>query len=252
MLLPTCHMPDRPVCISFIICTLRRLNGVGSCWNTLGLAIRMGQSIGLHVEASSTGSTQETSMECRSQQRRTWYSMYVLDRLLALQLGRPMAIHEGDSHVELPSLQDQSAFAMDTNEHTLDDTHVSSMMAYFRAVICFSSIVSQVICELYRPSQIDLRPDQMLHSASSLDQQLAQWKESLARHLRFDRGHTFEKSISFKRQVRSVYHIVGLSFYFVDSLKTEELLAQHARCEVSPPSSSHISSLFVPTFAPGS
>ncbi|KAE8168167.1 fungal-specific transcription factor domain-containing protein [Aspergillus tamarii] len=170
------------------------------CWNTLGLAIRMGQSIGLHVEASSTGSTQETSTECRSQQRRTWYSMYVLDRLLALQLGRPMAIHEGDSHVELPSLQDQSAFAMDTNEHTLDDTHVSSMMAYFRAVICFSSIVSQVICELYRPSQIDLRPDQMLHSASSLDQQLAQWKESLARHLRFDRGHTFEKSISFKRQ----------------------------------------------------
>ncbi|KAE8341155.1 fungal-specific transcription factor domain-containing protein [Aspergillus arachidicola] len=170
------------------------------CWNTLGLAIRMGQSIGLHVETSSTGSSQESSIGSRSQQRRTWYSMYVLDRLLALQLGRPMAIHEEDCQVEMPSLGDQSAFVKDANEPTLGDNHVSSIMAYFRAVICFSSIVSQVIRELYRPSQIDLGPDQMLHSASSLDQQLAQWKESLPRHLRFDRGHTFERSISFKRQ----------------------------------------------------
>lgn len=75
------------------------------------------------------------------------------------------------------------------------------MMAYFLEVIRFSHVVGMVLRGLYRPSQVDLSPDQMLHSASSLDQRLSEWKINLPRHLRFDIGHTLEKSISFKRQV---------------------------------------------------
>lgn len=75
------------------------------------------------------------------------------------------------------------------------------MIDYFLEVIRFSHIVGQVIRGLYRPSQIDQSPDQLLHCASGLDQRLAHWKANLPRHLRFDLGHTFEKSISFKRQV---------------------------------------------------
>ncbi|KAJ5659474.1 hypothetical protein N7507_005925 [Penicillium longicatenatum] len=165
------------------------------CWNILGFAIRMGQSIGLHVESF-------PSIADRPHWRRTWYAMYVLDRLLALQLGRPMAIHEVDFQVELPSLGDQSAFL--PSGHS-EDSQVgpvahSQKMSYFLEVIRFSHIVGQVIQMLYRPSQIDLSPDNMLHSASSLDQRLLEWKVSLPRHLRFDMGHTFEKSMSFKRQ----------------------------------------------------
>ena len=164
----------------------------------MGLAIRMGQSIGLHVESSS-GET----VDCENR-RRTWYSMYVLDRLLALQLGRPMAIHETDFKVELPSQHDQSAFGVNTEGVPVED-NISPphglVMDYFVQVIRFSRIVGLVICELYRPSQVDLSPDQMLNNASLLDQRLFRWKADLPRHLRFDLGHTFEKSISFKRQV---------------------------------------------------
>ena len=165
------------------------------------LAFRMGQSIGLHVESSR--SEPKWTVDCENRQR-TWYSMYVLDRLLALQLGRPMAIHETDVKVELPSEHDQSAFGVKTKGVLVEDgtslPH-GSMMDYFVQVIRFSRIVGLVICELYRPSQVDLSPDQMLNSASLLDQRLFRWKSDLPRHLRFDLGHTFEESIFFKRQV---------------------------------------------------
>lgn len=193
-LLAVCHT-DR--CAYFLwYYFMADTNTLDSCWNILGFAIRMGQSIGLHVESS-------TSIEDRPHRRRTWYAMYVLDRLLALQLGRPMAIHEVDFQVKLPSLSDQSPFL--PSGHS-EDSQVgpaahSQMMGYFLEVIRFSHIVGQVIQILYRPSQIDQSPDHMLHSASSLDQLLLEWKASLPRHLRFDMGHTFEKSMSFKRQV---------------------------------------------------
>ncbi|KAJ5353056.1 hypothetical protein N7452_002030 [Penicillium brevicompactum] len=172
------------------------------CWNVLGFAIRMGQSIGLHVESSSgLGSCSSWTMN-RAHWRRTWYSMYVLDRLLALQLGRPMAIHEEDFEVDLPSRNDMSPFVAPDYEDAASSntTQHTGMMDYFLGVIRFSHVLGSVIRALYRPSQVDSSPEQMLHNASELDHRLMEWKGSLPRHLRFDLGHTFEKSISFKRQ----------------------------------------------------
>jgi Fungal specific transcription factor domain len=144
----------------------------------------------------------------RSHSRRTWYSMYVLDRLLALQLGRPMAIHEADFHVDVPCMDDLSPFVpLGTPRDHSRESEEMMMMCYFIEVIKFSHIVGLVIHELYRPSQIDTSPDQMLHSAADLDQRLSEWKTQLPRHLRFDLGHLFEKSISFKRQVSIYLHL---------------------------------------------
>ncbi|KAL4781663.1 fungal-specific transcription factor domain-containing protein [Aspergillus varians] len=209
------------------------------CWNTLGFAIRMGQSLGLHVENSpNCTSSQESWMRDRAHWRRTWYSMYVLDRLLALQLGRPMAIHEADFQVDLPSLTDDAPFSPITDD---DNSNRASghMMDYFLAVIRFSHILGLVIQELYRPSQVDLSPDQMLHSTAGLDQHLAQWKLNLPRHLRFDLGHTFEKSVSFKRQrnmlavkfhhLRALVHrpFLCLPFLQMNNTSFMDLLLQH-------------------------
>lgn len=142
-------------------------------------------------------------MKDRAHWRRTWYSMYVLDRLLALQLGRPMAIHEADFQVDLPSITDDAPFSPAGRDGANQESYQTHehMMDYFVSVIHFSHILGLVIRELYRPSQIDTSPDQMLHSIAGLDQRLMEWKMNLPRHLRFDLGHTFEKSVSFKRQV---------------------------------------------------
>ncbi|KAH8803655.1 fungal-specific transcription factor domain-containing protein [Xylogone sp. PMI_703] len=170
------------------------------CWNTLGLAIRVAQSIGLHVEDSLKQPLTGLTPREQETERRTWYSMYVLDRLLALQLGRPVAIHEEGYCVNLPSetLETMCLFDGGTERSLLDGK--PSPLHYFTSVIKFSQILGQVISNLYRPSQVVDDPDQMLLCTATLDGRLTEWKLELPRHLRFDLGHTFEKSMIFKRQ----------------------------------------------------
>ena len=151
--------------------------------------------------------------------------MYVLDRLLALQLGRPVAMYEADFAVTLPSRDERIAFECGSEQSIprtwLEDEEESetekqnaaigkealpggetSVMDYFLSVIQFSHVLGQVIRELYHPTQVESSPEDMLLSTSSLDKSLYLWKISLPHHLRFDLGHTFEKSVTFKRQVR--------------------------------------------------
>lgn len=138
--------------------------------------------------------------------------MYVLDRLLALQLGRPIAIHEHDFDVNMPSRLEALVLHVENGTKSpqpnniesraeLPQDHEPSSMDYFIGVIRFSQILGQVIREIYQPSQAEASPDGMLYSTSSLDNALLEWKNNLVRHLRFDLGHTFEKSITYKRQV---------------------------------------------------
>lgn len=132
--------------------------------------------------------------------RKTWYSMYVLDRLVALQLGRPAAIHEDDYCVGLPSKSEESDSSEGEQDPQPANTEPSSI-EYFLSVINFSNILGQVINDLYSPSQAELHPDEMLLRTTVLDRKLAEWKLNLLRHLRFDLGHTFEHSVVFRRQV---------------------------------------------------
>ncbi|KAG0647505.1 Transcriptional activator acu-15 [Hyphodiscus hymeniophilus] len=132
--------------------------------------------------------------------RRTWYLMYVLDRLLALQLGRPVAIHKQEYRVNLPLETDETACLFDGDSFPFRPDKSPSTLDYFVSVTKFSQILGQVISDLYSPSQAVLDPDRMLLSTTTLDEQLLEWKTRLPRHLRFDLGHTFEKSIVFKRQ----------------------------------------------------
>jgi len=154
------------------------------------------QSIGFHVEDSVEQPLTGFNIMEQETIRRTWYSLYVLDRLLALQLGRPIAIHEDEYYVNLPSELEGNSGLFNGEPNQL------SSIDYFISVINFSKILGQVISGLYRPSQVAIEPEKMLLSTTTLDEKLMNWKLSLPRHLRFDLGHTFEKSTIFKRQVR--------------------------------------------------
>lgn len=132
--------------------------------------------------------------------RRVWYSIYVLDRLLALQLGRPPAIHDEDCHVQLPSRLDDAVFDGEGGLSSPPSDDAPSTGDYFLCVIKFSILVGHVLRDIYSPLWIDSAAEHLL-STSNLDKQLLDWKLNLPRTLRFDLGHAFEKSITFKRQV---------------------------------------------------
>jgi len=69
---------------------------------------------------------------------RTWYPMYVLDRLLALQLGRPVVIHEADFHVELPSVEDSFPFDHATNKASSMSNACSRVSNAFHSFLSWS------------------------------------------------------------------------------------------------------------------
>ena len=162
----------------------------------MGIAVRLAQSTGLHAEGEDV-SARPLKVETR---RRTWYSLYVLDRLLALQLGRPPAIHDEDCYISVPSRIDETNVDW-TNDSVQIHTEARPIMIdYFLHVIEFSKIVGQVLRKLYGHGYKEFAVDDLL-IAKKLDDQLLLWRSSLPRLLRFDLGHAFENSATFKRQV---------------------------------------------------
>ncbi|VUC33466.1 unnamed protein product [Clonostachys rosea] len=167
---------------------------IDSCWATLGQAVRTAQSIGLHVEQKTT---LPVSPEIE-RRRRLWYSIYVLDRLLSLQLGRPPAIHDADCDVPLPSRVGDGDIDWDADEVQASSEGFCAG-DYFLAVISFSEIVGHVLRDLYSPKPCH-NTGAGMSSTKDLDRRLLQWKLHLQRPLRFDLGHAFDTSTTYKRQ----------------------------------------------------
>lgn len=76
---------------------LNEMNLKSAASNCLGNAVRVAQDIGLYSES---GPWPVIEGEMR---RRTWWTIYVLDRTFALELSRPLLIDDADCDVSLPA-----------------------------------------------------------------------------------------------------------------------------------------------------
>jgi ribosomal protein L37AE/L43A len=76
------------------------MNLNSAAWTWLAAAVRISQDIGLHCE---TGPWPIIEGEMR---RRVWWGVYTWDRLLSLELGRPLLIEDTDCDVALPAAVD--------------------------------------------------------------------------------------------------------------------------------------------------
>lgn len=167
---------------------------------TLGLAVRISQSIGLHVETTSPILLEGQASLIAETRRRVWYSIYVLDRLVSLQLGRPPAVHDDTSYVRLPSRLDDADIDWEGDSPQLLEPNDPTTGDYFLSVISLSKIIGYVLRDLYAPQGERISMGG-LRSTGLLDKQLLEWKCGLPRPLRFDFGHAFETSTVFKKQV---------------------------------------------------
>ena len=171
------------------------------CWMTLGLAIRIGQSIGLHIDLGN-GPRRKPARYCQVEaelRRRTWHSLYALDRLLALQLGRPSAVRNRDCNIDLPSRLGDIDSTIEQGEIPKAVEGEPMTGDYFISVIRFSKIIGHTMRDLYRPRMVNYS-EETISKTERLDAELLSWKASLPRWLRFDRGHTFQTSGVLKRQ----------------------------------------------------
>ncbi|KAI1340088.1 fungal-specific transcription factor domain-containing protein [Xylariaceae sp. FL0016] len=75
---------------------LNEMNLKSASWSWLGKAVRAAQDLDLHLEVGMR-SLVEADMR-----RRVWWAIYVLDRTLGLEMGRPFMIDDNDCDTALP------------------------------------------------------------------------------------------------------------------------------------------------------
>ncbi|KXT14862.1 hypothetical protein AC579_745 [Pseudocercospora musae] len=88
-----------------------------------GIALRVGIGLGLHRTQACYTSMSPTLREYR---RRLFWTLYLFDRLISSKLGYPLAIHDEDIDVEMPSMNGLSAAEKEEfNDHLHLSAHVT-------------------------------------------------------------------------------------------------------------------------------
>ncbi|KAI6780859.1 putative transcriptional regulatory protein-like protein [Emericellopsis cladophorae] len=122
---------------------LNEMNLKSAAWVALGQAVRIGQDLGLYAEA---GSWPVMEGEMR---RRVWWVIYILDRILASELGHPTLIRDEDCDVALPAgVDDQfiQANGMQVPPGSQPLTH--SLLAVIHVVRCYSPLLQALAARM--------------------------------------------------------------------------------------------------------
>ncbi|TPX12372.1 uncharacterized protein E0L32_007019 [Thyridium curvatum] len=112
------------------------------CWNAIGSAIRVAQSIGIHLERRSDSTNQVE----REMERRVWHMCVFLDRQFATTFGRPMMIST-PTEVPMPLVID--------DEYLLEDgegvqpPHINSKMGCFVYSNKLFDILNDIVVSFY-------------------------------------------------------------------------------------------------------
>ncbi|EXJ93916.1 hypothetical protein A1O1_02309 [Capronia coronata CBS 617.96] len=149
---------------------LLEMNRKSASWIWLGSAIRIVQDLGLHVQG---GQWSPVEGEMR---KRIWYSFYVWDRLLALELGKPMLINDDECDTEYPQVLDEERLVTDDLQTPLPPTlllaniHVARLLAplakSFRSLCITTEALTRFESHLGECLQLFPRPLQLTTSAS--------------------------------------------------------------------------------------
>ncbi|KAI9183259.1 hypothetical protein H9P43_004176 [Blastocladiella emersonii ATCC 22665] len=76
-------------------------DAAGSSYALAGAAIRIAQDVGLHVDLGRLPIADRFKPEQTHRANRVWWCCYVVDRMLGITLGRPLAIHEDEFAVPM-------------------------------------------------------------------------------------------------------------------------------------------------------
>jgi len=204
---------------TLLLCALRD-QGKGAesqAWLLLGLAVRMGQDLGMHSDStvsSRTGNWQENekySLEELRMRQRVWGVTQILDLFLSLQLGRPPGIVDRQMFSDWPSYTLTSTSA--TAPNLIFNPECSSMV--FAHIISVSRIISRINRYLYlgfsgysgsNTTGLDKSSGILVTLAGELDM----WHQSLPVELRISIGHQPTREVI---ELNMLYHVAIILLY---------------------------------------
>ena len=186
------------------------INRMNRAWNTLGLAIRCAQALGMHLQ-NVTPKLTDIEIDFRA---RIWYSIISLERVMTGVTGRPSMVREKDCSIPLPSLnyqdpllaaarnqdQFQDMPSMDRRTGALTSASIAPeskdtinrprllidapvSIIYFRYFVELNALAQEVLLRLYNPEIRTLKWPKIQKIIHELDNKLVQWGSTLPRVL---------------------------------------------------------------------
>ena len=152
-------------------------------WMYGGMALRMAVDLGLHRNDEVIPNL---SFAERQMRRRTFWGCYVIDRVTAAFLGRPITIRDEDTDAQLPSESESDEFDL-WYDWSGTSSDVSSAMQTAKKTRCITNfihyislarILGLILCKIY-PQQCDPRSSYTDEIVQELEGQLAEWYRGL-------------------------------------------------------------------------
>ncbi|PWY81049.1 hypothetical protein BO83DRAFT_414348 [Aspergillus eucalypticola CBS 122712] len=151
------------------------------CWNIIGLACRIAQSLGMHsLKADRTRTPAQIQMR-----RRIWHGCIMLDLASSMMLGRPPMTHS--SAVPLPEAIDDALLDSTTATCQSPAGTLSKAEFYVRTLQLYK-ILRKILYDVYEPWEDRWSPDQserpkseneLAQTLLSLDEELLEFESSL-------------------------------------------------------------------------
>ncbi|TGO47833.1 hypothetical protein BOTNAR_0504g00050 [Botryotinia narcissicola] len=124
---------------------LYEMNLKSAAWTWLGSSVRIGQDLGLHCE---TGPWQSVEDEMR---RRVWWGIYIWDRHMSLEFGRPLLIDDADCDVNLPNPIDEFYLGYRSPPAPQNSGQTSMPSTYFFPIIHTMRAIGSLLKTLKLP-----------------------------------------------------------------------------------------------------
>jgi len=156
---------------------LRHRNKDGASLGTLGQAIRIAQSIGLHQYMSPTNiigsNSRDSNMDVShvtELHSRIWWTAYILERAMELETGRPSAIRDSECDQVRPT-------------RVVNHQHRALSFDYFGSLIQLAEIQTQII-DLFYTSKQRRETKELLREMGRLDRALLDWAARFPEEIR--------------------------------------------------------------------
>ncbi|KAF8592537.1 hypothetical protein K439DRAFT_1400441 [Ramaria rubella] len=161
-------------CFVVLASFLCSVNCLPQAWLIVGQAVRIGQDLGLHRTPKHLPLT-PIEKQIR---RKVWWSVYTLDRMLAIALGRPLGIDDRDCDAEFP-IQVDDDHLQPFLDNTLAPQTSPSPMVGFVALSALFKIGGDVLRRIYSVKNSGVSDIDMQIAIDDLDAQLTDWCERL-------------------------------------------------------------------------
>lgn len=153
------------------------------CWNCIGMACRLAQGLGLHVESQRVHETL-TPMDLEMR-RRVWHGCVMLDAIVSMALGRPQML-KGSLPLPYPrNMDDKGTFYL--------PEHHPSWLDFYNESIKLYRILADVMYQIYGHSTGQLEQsnkDNSFDITLAIDAQITAFEAQIPNHLHWNRDLT--------------------------------------------------------------